>query len=491
MESSALHNDLYQLTMAYGYWKNGLHQQQTCFHQGFRTLPFGGGFAVACGQGLVRQWLEAFCFSADDCDYLGTLEGRDGKPLFDKGFLNYLQTLRLELEIDAVDEGEIVFGHQPLLRVCGPVLQCQLIETALLTLMNFSTLIATKAARVCLAAGEQPVLEFGARRAQGLDGALTASRAAFIGGCAATSNVLAGKTYGIPCRGTHAHSWVMLFADELEAFRAYAKALPNNCTFLVDTYDTLDGVRHAIEVGRELRADGHELAGIRLDSGDLAYLSIQARQLLDEGGFPDAKIVASNDLEEHLIESLHLQGARIDIWGVGTHMVTGGEQSALGGVYKLSAVRDDDGTWQPRLKLSEQTLKTSTPGRLQVRRFVRDGKNVADAIYDLDAGLGTATELPKLTIVHPADAVRRVTIERDKVRERDLLQPWWNMKGAINQTEVADTSRKRVLANLKEFDGTLKRMVNPHDYPAGLELSLHERKTALILAAREKAVPRA
>ena len=210
----------------------------------------------------------------------------------------------------------------------------------------------------------------------------------------------------------------MLFADELEAFRAYARALPNNCTFLVDTYDTLDGVRHAIEVGRELRSEGHELAGIRLDSGDLAYLSIHARQLLDSAGFPEAKIVASNDLEEHLIESLHQQGARIDIWGVGTHLVTGGDQSALGGVYKLSAVRDESGVWQPRLKLSEQTIKTSTPGRLQVRRFARDGKNVADAIYDIDTDINAAA---KVTIVHPADTMRRVTIEREQVQSRDFI----------------------------------------------------------------------
>ncbi len=490
MESSALHNDLYQLTMAYGYWKNGLHEQPTCFHQSFRTLPFGGGFAVACGQGLVREWLENFSFSADDCAYLATLEGADNKPLFDKEFLQFLQALRLNLEISAVAEGEIVFGHQPLLRVCGPVLQCQLIETALLTLMNFSTLIATKAARVCLAAGAGPVLEFGARRAQGLDGALTASRAAYIGGCAATSNVLAGKTYQIPCRGTHAHSWVMLFNDELEAFRAYARALPNNCTFLVDTYDTLEGVRHAIEVGHELRADGHELAGIRLDSGDLAYLSIHARQLLDHAGFETAKIVASNDLEEHVIENLKSQGARIDVWGVGTHLVTGGEQSALGGVYKLSAVRDENNVWQPRLKLSEQTIKTSTPGRLQVRRYMRDGKNVADAIYDIDKDLVLeSAQARSVKIVHPDDAMRRVTVERNQVQERDLLQPFWNGGAAIHESEPVSVARARVLHNLDGFHGTIKRVLNPHAYPAGLLLALHERKSALILAAREKNVP--
>ena len=237
-----------------------------------------------------------------------------------------------------IPEGTIVFPHEPLLRVHGPLLQAQLLETALLNIVNFQTLVATKAARVVLAARGEPVLEFGLRRAQGIDGALAASRAAYLGGCAATSNVLAGRLYGIPVRGTHAHSWVMCFDDELEAFRAYARAMPNNCVFLVDTYDTLDGVRHAIEVGQELRRQGHEMIGIRLDSGDLAWLSIEARRMLDEAGFPKATIVASNELDEQIIASLKDQGATIGVWGVGTRLVTAYDQPALGGVYKLAAI---------------------------------------------------------------------------------------------------------------------------------------------------------
>src|SRR5690606_5071352 len=248
---------------------------------------------------------------------------------------------------------------EPILRVRGPILQAQLVETPLLTLVNYQTLIATKAARVVQAARGAPVLEFGLRRAQGIDGGLSASRAAYIGGCAGTSNVLAGKLLGIPVGGTHAHSWVMFHDSELDAFRAYAEALPGNCTFLVDTYDTLDGVRNAITVGKELRARGHELAGIRLDSGDLAHLSIEARKLLDEAGFPNAKIVASNDLDEHLIANIQEQGARIDTWGVGTKLVTGVGQCALGGVYKLGASRDEHGTWREAIKLSEQPIKIS------------------------------------------------------------------------------------------------------------------------------------
>ena len=262
----------------------------------------------------------------------------------------------------------MVFPPEPLVRVRGPIIQGQLIETPLLNLVNFQTLIATKAARVCHAAGSDSVVEFGLRRAQGIDGSLSASRAAYVGGCAATSNLLAGRLLGIPVRGTHAHSWIMFFDSEREAFREYARAMPNNCVLLVDTYDTIEGVRKAVETGRWLREQGHEMIGIRLDSGDLAYLSIEARKILDEAGFPEAAILASNELDERIIASLKQQGARIDRWGVGTRLVTGHEQPALGGIYKLAAVREDGGAWDYKLKLSEQAIKVSYPGILQVRR---------------------------------------------------------------------------------------------------------------------------
>lgn len=280
--NTPLLTDLYQLTMAAGYWKCGKAEQESVFHLFFRTLPFGGGYALAAGLGDVVEWLEHFRFADTELDYLASLEGGDGSPLFERGFLDYLGKMRWRCDLDAIPEGTAVFAHEPLLRVRGPLLQAQLVETALLNMVNFQTLIATKAARVCEAARGEPVLEFGLRRAQGPDGAVMASRAAFIGGCAATSNVLAGLRHGIPVRGTHAHSWVMAFENEPEAFAAYAEALPNNCVFLVDTYDTLDGVRHAVEVGRRLRERGHELSGIRLDSGDLAWLSVEARRILED-----------------------------------------------------------------------------------------------------------------------------------------------------------------------------------------------------------------
>jgi nicotinate phosphoribosyltransferase len=477
--SLSLLNDLYQLTMAYGYWKAGVAERETVFHLAFRKNPFDGGFAVACGLEVALDWIEQFHFSADDCDYLASLTGNDGKPLFERAFLTYLSELRLHCDIDGMAEGEIVFGREPLLRVQGPVIQCQLLETALLNILNFQTLIATKAARVCLATRGEAVLEFGARRAQSLDGALSASRAAYIGGCTATSNVLAGKLFGIPVRGTHAHSWVMLWGDEREAFEAYAHALPNNCVFLVDTYDTLEGVRHAIEVGNWLRDNGYVLGGIRLDSGDLAWLSIQAREMLDAAGFADANIVASNDLDENLIDSLKAQGSRINVWGVGTRLVTGGDQAALGGVYKLSAVRDENGEWEPRLKLSEQTIKISDPGILQVRRFQRGGENVADVIYDVATNLEEGCML-----VDPADPLKRTRLSKS-TSGRDLLHPLVRAGRRVSDLPDIHQVRANVQGGLQGFHSGIKRFVNPHLYPVGLEASLHERRAELIAQARQ------
>src|SRR3954470_12705064 len=374
--------------MAYGYWKLGVAEREAVFNITFRKHPFNSGFSIACGLHAAIDYLSSARFTDDDCAYLMTLTGNDGQSLFEPAFCDYLGKMRFECDVDAIPEGTAVFPYEPLVRVKGPILQAQIIETPLLNLVNFQTLIATKAARVCLAARGEPVMEFGLRRAQGIDGGLSASRAAYVGGASSTSNLLAGKDYGIPCKGTHAHSWVMSFEDELSAFQRYAGLLPHNCVFLVDTYDTLQGVRHAVQVGQMLRKQGHEMVGIRLDSGDLAYLSIEARKILDQGGFPDAKIVASNDLDEHIINSLKDQGATINVWGVGTKLVTAYDQPALGGVYKLSALRDGDGRWQYKIKLSEQAIKVSNPGVLQVRRYRNPaGEFIADAIYDEDLDL--------------------------------------------------------------------------------------------------------
>ncbi len=476
---SALLTDLYELTMAYGYWKAGRGDQQAVFHLYFRNQPFNGGFTVACGLADAIEFLSHFRFMEEDLGYLRELRGENRKPLFDEAFLAYLAGLKFTCDVDAIPEGTVVFPQEPLVRITGSILEAQLVETALLNFINFQSLIATKAARICLAAQGDPVIEFGLRRAQGVDGGFTATRAAYVGGCAGTSNVLAGKAFGIPVKGTHAHSWVMAFENEVKAFEAYADALPNNCILLVDTYDSLQGVRHAVEVGKRLREKGGKLGGIRLDSGDLAYLSIAARKILDDAGFQDSVIVGSNDLDEYLITSLKQQNAAINVWGVGTKLVTAYDQPALGGVYKLSALRGANGTWEPKLKISDQAAKVTNPGVLQVRRFRRDGEFIGDAIYDV------TKPLPRgVTIVDPTDPTRRKHLTQDTQAE-DLLVPILRQEKLVYRQPTLKETKERARCQLSSLHPGIKRFVNPHRYPAGLELNLHELKTELILKARE------
>lgn len=378
---SALLTDLYQLTMAYGYWKADRHEHEAVFHLFFRKAPFGGEYAIACGLQQVIRFIQDFTFTEEDITYLATLES-NGQPLFSQEFLTYLSTFSFGGNLYAIPEGTAVLAKEPLLRVHGTMLECQILESALLNLINFPTLIATKAARICEAAQGDPVLEFGLRRAQGPDGALTASRAAYIGGCAATSNVESGRVWGIPVRGTHGHSWVMSFDSEQEAFESYAEAMPDNCILLVDTYDTVRGIERAIEVGNMLRRRGKKLNGIRLDSGDLCELSIIARKMLDEAGFEDALIVASDDLEEDKIEKLKAGGAKIGLWGVGTNLVTARSQPSLGGVYKLAAIRKPGEEWKPKIKMSDTPAKNSLPGYLQVIRTITEQDRIQDEIFD-------------------------------------------------------------------------------------------------------------
>jgi len=478
--SQALLTDLYQLTMAQGFLQAGAMDKEAVYNFFFRENPFQGGFAILCGLQPLIEYLDGFHFDASDIEYLAGLRGNNQQPLFAPEFLEHLRTLRFDCDIDAMPEGTVVFPHEPLVRVQGPIVQCQLLESVLLNVMNFQTLIATKAARICQAARGEPVLEFGLRRAQGVDGALAASRAAYVGGCDGTSNVLAGKLFGIPVRGTHAHSWVMSFDEELEAFLAFAKAMPNNCTLLVDTYDTLEGVRKAVEVGKRLREQGYGLAGIRLDSGDLAYLSIEARKILDAGGLHDAVIVASNDLDEHIIVSLKNQGAKIASWGVGTRLVTGHDQPALGGVYKLAALRRPPGAWEYKLKLSEQTQKISTPGILQVRRYLSDQGLVADAIYDMQ--LGTEASC---TLVHPLDFTRRKRIPAD-TPHMDLQVPIYRKGRRVYNPPSLPEIREHARSELARLHPGIRRFVNPHVYPVGLEERLHDLRTKLILKARDQ-----
>src|SRR6266568_4660457 len=496
--------DFYELTMAYAAWKEGIQGREASFTVSFRRNPFDGGFTIAAGLADVVDLIASWRLGEEDLAFLsgleaaprggpaGSPEGAEGVPgttpegvpgtaprVFEPEFIEMLRDLAFELDVDAVPEGTVMFPHEPLLRVSGPVVPGMLLESAILAVVNFQSLVATKAARICLAAAGAPVIEFGMRRAQGIDGGLSAARAAFIGGCDGTSNTLAGRLYGIPIRGTHAHSWVMLHDSERDAFYAYARALPSNCVFLVDTYATLDGIAHAIDAARWLRTQGREIVGIRLDSGDLAWLSQQARKMLDAAGFPKAAILASNELDEHVVQSLRDQDAAIALWGVGTRLVTGHPDGALGGVYKLGAVRPVPGTpWKPRLKISEAIDKTSVPGIVQVRRFTKGADAFSDAIWE--EGLGVP---PRCVIVDPADPTRRREIPEGMAFE-DLLVPIFRRGKRVYDPPPLESIRQRTKDQLGGFHAGVKRFLNPHRFPVGLEKQLHELRTRLVLEAR-------
>jgi len=479
-QSKALMTDFYQITMAYGFWKSGMKDKEGVYHLFFRDAPFQGGYCICCGLENVIEYVNNFKFEDSDLVYLSGLLGDDDKPLFEKEFLDYLRDMKFECDIDAIPEGTVVFPYEPLLRVKGPIIQCQILETPLLNIINFQTLIATKASRMFRAADGDPVLEFGLRRAQGNDGALTASRAAYIGGCSATSNVLAGKVYGIPVKGTIAHSWVMAFEDELEAFQQYAKIAPNNCVLLVDTYATLEGVKKAVKVALDLKERGYQLSGIRLDSGDLAYLSIEARKILDESGLQDVKIVASNDLDESIIQSLKVQNAKIDIWGVGTKLITAYNQPALNGVYKLAAIRNPGQAWEYKIKISEQSSKNSTPGIQQVRRYHNKRSNIADMVYDENDGLEDGC-----TIVDPFDITHQKQIMSGQEYD-DLLVKIYKEGKCVYSLPSLEEIKQRVNENRSQFHSSLFRLVHPHQYPVGNEKSLNDLRMDLMLKARKK-----
>ncbi len=475
---SPLLTDLYQLTMAYGYWKLNIHEREAVFHQLYRKNPFKNHYAIVCGLGAVIEFLQDWRFSEDDLIYLGELVAPDGSKLFSSDFLEYLQNLRFTCDIDAIPEGTVVFPHQPLIRIKGPLLQGQLIESTLLNIVNFQTLIATKASRVVSAAKGDAVLEFGMRRAQGIDGALAASRAAYVGGCVATSNALAGKLYDIPVRGTHGHSWVTAFPNELAAFAAYAEVMPNNCVLLVDTYDTIQGVKNAIEIGKKLRANGHELAGVRLDSGDMTTLSIKARKLLDDAGFTKTNIIASNSLDEHVIAKMKQDGAKVNVWGVGTNLTTAYDHPALDGVYKLSAIRNEAGQWQYKLKLSEQAVKVSNPGIYQVRRYFVDDNAIVDVLYDTELKISQHPEVVTL------DAPHEVTQIPQGVKYSDLLEPVFRRGKCVYSNPSLAVIRDYAMQQVAKFS----RLDFSKPYCVSLEKELHELKQRLIQDAKKQKI---
>ncbi|SDH60063.1 nicotinate phosphoribosyltransferase [Desulfosporosinus hippei] len=471
MENRTMLTDLYQLTMMQGYLVNGYQNKEAVFDVYFRSLPFKGGYALAAGLEQVVDYIENLGFEEDDLEYLRSLN------IFSEEFIKELRNFRFTGDIDAIPEGTAVFPYEPLIRVKGRIFETQLLETTILNLVNFETLIATKASRVVSAAGGGSVMEFGLRRAQGPDAGILGARAAYIGGCQSTSNVLAGKRYGIPVAGTQAHSWIQCFPSELDAFRAYAHSFPDMCLLLVDTYNVLkSGVPNAIKVGLELEAEGHQFLGIRLDSGDLTYLSKEARRMLDEAGLKKAIIVASNDLDEETIFAIRAQGAAINSWGVGTNLITSKNNPSLGGVYKLAA-EGEQGVFHPRLKVSENIAKITNPGIKKVVRFYdRAGKTMADLIALEDE---VFEEGKALTIFDPIQTWKRKTLTN--FRTRELLVPIFRDGKRVYDLPKLKDIQLYAHKELETFWDEVKRLTNPHNYIVDLSANLFELKQQLLL----------
>ena len=483
MRNLTLLTDFYELTMMQAYHHAEAstgRRQMAVFDMFYRENPCGNGYAVAAGLAQLIDYIKNLRMDEDDIAYLRST------GTFGEAFLDFLKTFRFTGEIYAVPEGTVVFPGEPLVRVTGTLIECQLIETAMLNIVNHQSLIATKAARVCWAAAGDRVLEFGLRRAQGPDAGLYGARAAIIGGCHGTSNVLAGQLFDVPVGGTHAHSWIMSFDTELEAFRYYADLYPKACILLVDTYDTLrSGVPNAIQVFKEMRETGRILSyyGIRLDSGDLAYLSKMARQMLDEAGFTDASIVASNDLDEHLIAELKAQGALINVWGVGTHLITSKENPAFGGVYKLAALGGKGQNWQPKIKLSEDPVKVTNPGLKKIYRLydAATGKMKADLITLADETVDNKSDL---TVFDPLAVWKRMTLKAGKFTVRELLVPVFENGSCVypeyTVREIQEYAKKERDTLWEEH----KRLVRPHVMPVDLSQKLYDLKQEMIMKAR-------
>jgi nicotinate phosphoribosyltransferase len=467
--TSALFTDLYELTMMQGYFLLGF-EQRVVFDTFFRRQPYGGGFGVFAGLEDLLESLRELRFSAQDITYLDSLR------LFRPEFLRYLSEFRFRGDVFAMAEGDIVFPLEPLVRVHAPLVEAQLIESLVLNTLNFQTLIATKAARVYVAACGGSVLEFGMRRAQGMDGALSASRAAYVGGAAATSNTLAGRLYGIPVRGTMAHSWVMAFDTEAEAFQRFAEVYPENCILLIDTYDTLSsGLENAIRVGRSLQGGSGAGFGVRLDSGDLEYLARAVRARLDQAGLRHAVIAASNELSEDIIHQLVQDGAPIDIWGVGTSLVTGGTDASLSGVYKLTA-REVDGAMAPTIKISNNPDKTTNPGVKQVYRFLgANGAPIADLMALEEEHIeGNGAQV----FHHPSvDTSHRLA---DYAEVRPMLKQRMAAGEIVGERPALAAIREHALDGLRHLDDSYKRIINPHIFKVSLSGALKNLKRRMI-----------
>jgi len=459
--------------MAAAYLEQGKAAETATFELYYRHNPFRGGYAIAAGLEEAIRAVVDTKFSDDDILYLRSLKSPTGSATFSENFLHYLSSYRFRSSIRAVPEGTVVFPNEPLLQVTGSLIECQMVETILLCHINFQTLVATKAARIWEAANHGTIIEFGLRRAQGPDGALSACRAAVIGGADATSNVLGAALLGIPARGTHAHSWIQSFDSEAEAFRSYARLFPYECMLLVDTYDTLkSGIPNAIRVAKELEQSGHRLMGIRIDSGDLAFLSRRARQMLDQAGLRYVKIVASNELDEYIISDILAQGGRVDIWGVGTNLVTGSGEGggALGGIYKMV-----EHNGQPKIKLSANPEKMTNPGVKKVVRFYDD-----EELMDADALAGNSEDLsaPEIVILDPNNPLRRKKL--NSIRRLELLERIVESGAVVYDFPSLDQIRSRRKEQLSHLHESHKRLHNPHEYKVGLTEALWQQKEQML-----------
>ncbi len=475
-QNLTLLTDLYELTMMQGYFKHKDRNETVIFDAFYRKNPCDGGYSVAAGLEQVIQYIRELHFSREDIEYLKSL------GIFEQDFLDYLAKFRFSGDIYAIPEGTVVFPREPLVKVIAPIMEAQLVETAVLNIINHQSLIATKAARVCYAAQGDGIMEFGLRRAQGPDAGIYGARAAVIGGCIGTSNVLCGQLFDVPVKGTHAHSWIMSFPDEYTAFKTYADLYPSACILLVDTYDTLkSGVPNAIRVFREMRAAKIPLTfyGIRLDSGDLAYLSKKARKMLDDAGFPDAVISASNDLDEYLIESLKLQGAAITSWGVGTNLITAKDNPAFGGVYKLAAVMGPEGNFIPKIKLSENTEKVTNPGNKTIYRIYEkaSGKIKADLICLADERF---SEEEPLLLFDPMEPWKKTRLAAGTYTLRELMVPVFQKGKCCYESPKVMDIRSYCQKELNTLWDETKRFVNPHEVYVDLSQRLYDIKIQLL-----------
>ncbi len=475
-QNLTLMTDLYELTMMQGYFKNKDRNETVIFDAFFRNNPMDSGYSICAGLEQVIDYIKDLHFEEDDISYLRSLN------IFEEDFLNYLKTFKFSGDVYAFEEGSLMFPREPMIKVIAPIMEAQLVETAILNIINHQSLIATKASRVCYAAKGDGIMEFGLRRAQGPDAGTYGARAAMIGGCIGTSNVLTGQLFDVPVKGTHAHSWIMSFPDEYTAFKTYANMYPSACILLVDTYDTLkSGVPNAIRVFKEMRAAGISLTfyGIRLDSGDLAYLSKKARKMLDQAGFTDAIISASNDLDEYLIDSLKAQGAAITSWGVGTHLITSKDWPSFGGVYKLAAVMDENGNFIPKIKLSENTEKITNPGNKTVYRIYEKetGKIKADLICLVGE---TFSEDKPLLLFDPTEPWKKTKMEPGTFTIREMMVPVFIKGECVYQSPKVMDIRAYCQKELSTLWDETRRLVNPHKVYVDLSAKLYDIKIDLL-----------